>query len=99
MTPLKDSSVDELFEAILSLQSVEECHEFFEDLCTINEIISLSQRLSVAKKLSEGKTFSVITTETGASSATIGRVNRCLSYGTGGYKKVIEKLNAKGGNK
>ncbi len=99
MTPLKDSSVDELFEAILSLQTVEDCHEFFEDLCTINEIISLSQRLSVAKKLSEGKTFSVITTETGASSATIGRVNRCLSYGTGGYKKVIEKLNAKEDNK
>ncbi len=99
MTPLKDSSVDELFEAILSLQSIEECHEFFEDLCTINEIISLSQRLSVAKKLSEGKTFSVITTETGASSATIGRVNRCLSYGTGGYKKVIDNLNSKGGNK
>ncbi len=95
MTPLKDSSVDELFEAILSLQTIEDCHEFFEDLCTINEIISLSQRLSVAKKLSEGKTFSVITTETGASSATIGRVNRCLSYGTGGYKKVIENLKAK----
>ncbi len=95
MTPLKDSSVDELFEAILSLQTIEDCHEFFEDLCTINEIISLSQRLSVAKKLSEGKTFSVITTETGASSATIGRVNRCLSYGTGGYKKVIENLKVK----
>ncbi len=99
MTPLKDSSVDELFEAILSLESVADCHEFFEDLCTINEIISLSQRLSVAKKLDEGKTFSVITTETGASSATIGRVNKCLSYGTGGYKKVIEKLKSKEGNK
>ncbi len=97
MTPLKDSSVDELFEAVLSLESIEDCHEFFEDLCTINEIISLSQRLSVAKKLDEGKTFSVITTETGASSATIGRVNRCLSYGTGGYKKVIEKLKSKEG--
>jgi TrpR-related protein YerC/YecD len=98
MTPLKDSSVDELFEAILSLQNIEECHQFFEDLCTINEIISLSQRLSVAKKLDEGKTFSTITTETGASSATIGRVNRCLSYGTGGYRKVIDRLKAKEGN-
>ena len=97
MTPLKDSSVDELFEAILSLQNIEECHQFFEDLCTINEIISLSQRLSVAKKLDEGKTFSTITTETGASSATIGRVNRCLSYGTGGYRKVIDRLKAKEG--
>ncbi len=98
MTPLKDSSVDELFEAILSLENIEECHQFFEDLCTINEIISLSQRLSVAKKLDEGKTFSTITTETGASSATIGRVNRCLSYGTGGYRKVIDRLKAKEGN-
>lgn len=98
MTPLKDSSVDELFEAVLSLENIEECHQFFEDLCTINEIISLSQRLSVAKKLDEGKTFSTITTETGASSATIGRVNKCLSYGTGGYRKVIDRIKAKEGN-
>ncbi len=95
MTPFKDSSIDELFDAILSLENRDDCHEFFEDLCTINELISLSQRLSVAKKLDEGKTFSTITTETGASSATIGRVNRCLSYGNGGYKNIIEKL--KGG--
>ncbi len=99
MTPLKDSSVDELFEAILSLENVEECHQFFEDLCTINEIISLSQRLSVAKKLDEGKTFTAITAETGASTATIGRVNKCLSYGTGGYRKIIDKINSKEVNK
>ena len=80
MTPLKDSSVDELFEAILSLENVEECHQFFEDLCTINEIISLSQRLSVAKKLDEGKTFTAITAETGASSATIGVVISLLNH-------------------
>lgn len=92
MTPLKNSAVDELYRAILSLENEEECSAFFEDLCTINEIISLSQRMSVAKKLDEGKTFSAITAETGASSATIGRVNRCLSYGNGGYKNVIEKL-------
>lgn len=96
MTPLKNSDVDELYRAILSLENAEECSAFFEDLCTINEIVSLSQRLSVAKKLDEGKTFSVITAETGASSATIGRVNRCLSYGNGGYRKIIEKL--KGGD-
>lgn len=95
MTPLKNSEVDVLYKAILSLENEEECALFFEDLCTINEIVSLSQRLSVAKKLDEGKTFSTITAETGASSATIGRVNRCLSYGNGGYKKIIEKL--KGG--
>ena len=92
MTPLKNNDVDELYRAILSLENEEECALFFEDLCTINEIISLSQRL---KKLDEGKTFSTITSETGASSATIGRVNRCLSYGNGGYKNIIEKL--KGG--
>ena len=95
MTPLKNNDVDELYRAILSLENEEECALFFEDLCTINEIISLSQRLSVAKKLDEGKTFTTITSETGASSATIGRVNRCLSYGNGGYKNIIEKL--KGG--
>ena len=92
MTPLKNNDVTELYRAILSLENEEECALFFEDLCTINEIVSLSQRLSVAKKLEEGKTFSTITTETGVSSATIGRVNRCLSYCNGGYKKIIEKL-------
>ncbi len=95
MTPLKDNYVDELYEAILSLKTKEDCSAFFEDLCTVNEILSLSQRLSVAKKLDEGKTFSVITAETGASSATIGRVNRCLSYGTGGYRTIIDRV--KGG--
>ena len=92
MTPFKNSYVDELYDAILSLENKEDCRDFFEDLFTINEIISLSQRLSVAKKLDEGKTFSVITAETGASSATIGRVNKCLSYGTGGYRKIIDRL-------
>lgn len=97
MTPLNNGYIDELYEAILSLESKDECRAFFEDLFTINEIISLSQRLSVAKKLDEGKTFSVITAETGASSATIGRVSKCFYYGTGGYKKIIEKLKEKGG--
>ena len=92
MTPFNNSYVDELYEAILSLENKEDCRDFFEDLFTINEIISLSQRLSVAMKLDEGKTFSVITAETGASSATIGRVNKCLSYGTGGYRKIIDRL-------
>ncbi len=92
MTPLKNSEVFDLYDAILKLESREDCCSFFEDLCTVNEIISLAQRLSVAKKLDEGKTFSVITTETGASSATIGRVNRCLNYGTGGYRLVLDKI-------
>lgn len=92
MSPLNSKEVDVLYEAILSLKDKAECSAFFEDLCTVNEIVSLSQRISVAQKLSDGKTFAVITEETGASSATIGRVNRCLSYGTGGYKSVLEKL-------
>ena len=86
---------NKLFELLAKTDNPEDIEKLFEDLCTINEIVSLSQRLSVAKKLDEGKTFSTITTETGASSATIGRVNRCLSYGNGGYKNIIEKL--KGG--
>lgn len=98
MIPLKDKSVEKLYEAILCLQTKEECSAFFEDLCTVNELISLSQRLDVAKKLDEGKTFSVITAETGASSATIGRVNRCLSYGTGGYRTVIDRVKDNGGD-
>lgn len=97
MTPLNNEYIDELYEAVLSLENKDDCRAFFEDLFTINEIISLSQRLSVAKKLDEGKTFSVITAETGASSATIGRVRKCLYYGSGGYKKIIEKLKEKGG--
>ena len=97
MTPLKNADVTELYKAILSLENEEDCALFFEDLCTINEIVSLSQRLSVAKKLDEGKTFTVITAETGASSATIGRVNKCLSYGTGGYRKILDRLSEKEG--
>lgn len=92
MAPLKNDDIAELYKAILSLNDEEECALFFEDLCTVNELISLSQRLSVAKKLNEGKTFSNITAETGASSATIGRVNRCILYGNGGYKTIMEKL-------
>lgn len=94
MPPFKDKQVDELFEAILTLKDRDDCYNFFEDLCTINELISFSQRLSVAKKLDEGKTFAEITNETGASSATIGRVNKCLTYGTGGYRRILDRLNS-----
>lgn len=92
MTHLEDVSVDELYEAILSLKDKEECRDFFEDLLTINEIISLSQRLSVAKLIDAGNTFSEITSQTGASSATIGRVSKCYYYGTGSYKRIIDRL-------
>lgn len=89
---LKNKSVDMLFEAILQLKSVEECYLFFEDLCTIHELYSLAQRLEVAKLLSEGDTYTEIGDKTGASTATISRINRCLNYGEGGYTTILERL-------
>ena len=88
MTP----AVDELFDAILSLQSKEECYSFFEDLCTINELLSLSQRYEVASMLRDKKTYLQIAEKTGASTATISRVNRSLNYGNDGYELVFERL-------
>ena len=88
MTP----AVDELFDAILSLQSKEECYSFFEDLCTINELLSLSQRYEVASMLRDKKTYLEIAEKTGASTATISRVNRSLNYGNDGYVLVFERL-------
>lgn len=87
-----DENKDELFKAILSLKTVEECYDFFEDLCTITEIKDMSQRLHVAKMLSQGIVYSDIVTETGASTATISRVNRSLEYGNDGYKLVFERM-------
>lgn len=89
---LKDKSIDQLFEAILTLKDVEECYVFFDDLCTVNEIQSLSQRLEVARMLGKGSTYNQIETETGASTATISRVKRCLNYGNDGYKLALERL-------
>lgn len=88
MTP----AVDELFDAVLSLQSKEECYSFFEDLCTINELLSLSQRYEVASMLRDKKTYLEIAEKTGASTATISRVNRSLNYGNDGYELVFERL-------
>lgn len=88
-------SVDYLFEAILSLKNKEECYTFFEDICTINELLSLSQRLDVAKMLREQKTYLEIAEKTGASTATISRVNRSLNYGNDGYDLVFERLKEK----
>ncbi len=84
-------ALDALYRAIISLKTEEDCKKFLEDLCTIPELHSLAQRWSVARLLHEGKTFNEIMTEVGASSATISRVNRCLLYGSGGYKEMIEK--------
>ena len=88
----KELNVDYLFRAILSLETMEECYRFFDDLCTVPELKALSQRLQVAKMLSEHKVYSDIVKETGASTATISRVNRSLSYGSDGYSVVFERL-------
>ncbi len=92
---IKDELTDELFEAILTLQNIEECYAFFEDICTINELKSFAQRLEVAKMLGDKRTYQEIQQITHASTATISRVNRCLSYGSDGYKLVLERLSDK----
>jgi TrpR-related protein YerC/YecD len=89
---LNDKTVDQLFESILTLKTVEECYLFFDDLCTVNEIQSLAQRLEVARMLRKGCTYNQIEQETGASTATISRVKRCLNYGNDGYKLALERL-------
>lgn len=86
-------AVDHLFEAILQLKDREECYLFFEDVCTINEILSLSQRFEVAKMLREHKTYLDIAEKTGASTATISRVNRSLNYGNDGYDMVFKRMD------
>ncbi len=85
--------IDELFEAILTLESVEECYAFFEDACTIKEIIEIAQRLKVAKLLDAGTSYLTVSKEVGVSTATISRVSKCLEYGNGGYKMVMERVD------
>lgn len=87
-----NDSIDELCEAILSLKNREECYAFLEDICTIKELLEMSQRLSVAKLLSRGMSYSQISQKTGVSTATISRISRCIEYGSGGYKMIIERL-------
>jgi TrpR-related protein YerC/YecD len=89
---IKTDAVDHLFEAVLTLKSSEECYTFFEDVCTVNELLSLSQRYEVAKMLREGRTYLEIAEKTGASTATISRVNRSLNYGNDGYDMVFKRL-------
>lgn len=88
-----NDDVDELFESMLKLETVEECYRFFEDLCTIKEVLDMAQRLKVAKMLSEKKSYTEIANETKASTATISRVNKSLIYGAEGYHLMFEKLN------
>lgn len=87
-------NTDKLFEAILTLKTKEECENFFEDVCTIQELESIAQRMEVACLLNEGKSYVEINKLTGASTATICRVNRCLNYGSDGYKIVIDRIGS-----
>ncbi len=94
---IKTGEIDHLFEAVLSLRNIEECYAFFEDLCTVNELVSMSQRYEVAKMLRENNTYLDIAAKTGASTATISRVNRTLNYGCDGYEMVFKRVDEKNG--
>lgn len=90
---LKDIFTDKLFEAILLLENADECYRFFEDICTVGEIKAMAQRLEVAKMLKDGLTYTDIVDKTGASTATISRVKRCLHYGADGYNLILKRLD------
>ena len=93
MHKLHCESVDRLFQTILNLQTLEECYDYFEDICTIKEILDMSQRLDTAILLSQGLSYQKIAEQVEVSSATIGRVSKCLNYGSGGYQKAITRLS------
>ena len=92
---IRTEAVDRLFDAVLTLQTRDECYDFFEDIATINEILSLSQRIEVASMLRQKKTYQEIAKETGASTATISRVNRSLNYGNDGYQLALDRMEKK----
>ena len=92
MNKLKNPATDDFFKAILTLESVDECYKFFEDVCTVKELQSIAQRFTVAKMLTEKKVYSDIVAATGASTATISRVNRSLIYGSDGYSLVFGRI-------
>lgn len=96
MSNLRNSETDALFEAILSLDSLEECYRFFDDACTIKEMKEIAQRFYVARLLHSGKNYQEVNAATGVSTATICRVNKCLNYGEGGYRTAIERLEKEG---
>ncbi len=92
MHKLQSESMDRLFRSFLKLESLDECYAYFEDLCTVKELQDMSQRLDTAILLSQGRSYQQIAEEVDVSTATIGRVSKCLNYGAGGYRAVIEKL-------
>ena len=97
MSKLRSKEADLLFEAILSLRDTQECYCFFEDICTIKELQSMVQRFQVACQLDAGKNYNEVYEDTGVSSATICRVNKCLHYGSGGYRIALDRMKKDGG--
>ncbi len=92
VSKLQSKELDDLFNAVLSLQDVSECYRFFEDICTIGELLSIGQRWQVARRLDEGMTYQDISKQYNASTATISRVNRCLEYGANGYRLLLDRM-------
>lgn len=88
----RDEETNTLFKAILSLQDIDECYEFFEDLCTIKELADMTQRVRAARMLLDGKTYEQIVEQVEISTATISRINRCIQYGSGGYEKILNRI-------
>ena len=95
MKRFRSDALDRLFEAILSLENIEECYDFFEDVCTIKEVRDMAQRLEVAELLDKKKNYQEIAEKTAVSTATISRVSKCLNYGSGGYRRAIDRLEVK----
>ena len=95
MSKIQNKDIDRLFDAILTLETVKECYNFFEDACTVKELLDIAQRLKAAEMLKKGENYNVVSKETGMSTATISRVNRCLEYGGGGYAMILERLAKK----
>ena len=93
MIDLHNPSVDKLFSAILNLETHEDCYRFFEDICAVTELRAMEQRFDVAKMLHDGKVYTTILNETGASSATVSRVNRVLNYGTGALAEIMDRVS------
>ena len=92
MKKLQTKEIDTLFRAVLSLKDTDECYKFFQDICTVKELQDIAQRLKAAAMLKKGENYAVVCRETGMSTATVSRVNKCLGYGEGGYEMVLERI-------
>ena len=99
MANFHTEAIDRLFSSILNLETIDDCYSYFEDLCTVKEVQDMAQRLETAILLDNGENYQTISEKVGISTATIGRVSKCLKYGTGGYRNAIDKLNSEDANK